>query len=58
MNQHAVSPMYPKGSQMITTSTGPATMPRKELAAAPAADLITQGDREHDEAPQSLSPRC
>jgi hypothetical protein len=47
--------MYPKGSQMTTTSTDLATMPHQELAAGPLADLITPGDRRHDEAPEVLS---
>jgi hypothetical protein len=58
MNQHAISPMYPKGSQMTTTSTGLATMAYQELAAAPRADLITPGDSGYDEAPRSVSQRC
>jgi hypothetical protein len=53
----AISSMYPKGSQMTTTSTGLAAAPYQELAAAPCADLITPGDPGHDEA-QALSQRC
>jgi len=47
----------PKGNQM-TTSTGPATTAYQELAAMPRAEVIRPGDRGHDEAPQSWSPRC
>ena len=43
---------------MTTTSTGLATAAYQELAAAPRADLITPGDRGHDQAPQSLSQPC
>jgi hypothetical protein len=57
-NGRAISPMYPKGSQMTIASTGLATVPYQKLAAAPRADLIAPGDPGHDEAPQSLSQRC
>jgi hypothetical protein len=50
--------MYPKGSQMTSTSTAVAAMPHREFAAAPLADLISPGDHEYCEAPQSLSQRC
>ena len=43
---------------MTTTSTGLATAPYQELAAAPRADVITPGDRGYDQAPQALSQRC
>ncbi len=57
-NGRAISPMYPKGSQMTTTSTGLATVPYQDLATAPRVYLITPGDPGYDEAPQSLSQRC
>jgi hypothetical protein len=57
-NGRAISALYPKGSQMTVTSTGLATMPYQELAAAPRADLITPGDPGSDEAPRSLSQQC
>ena len=53
-----LSAMYPKGSQMTSTSTGLATMPYQELAADPRAGVIAPGDCGHDEAPRSLSQRC
>ena len=43
---------------MTTASAGLATAPYQELAAAARAEVITQGDRGYDKAPQSLSQRC
>jgi hypothetical protein len=43
---------------MTTRSTGVATEPCQELAAAPRADVIARADSGYDEAPQSLSQRC
>jgi hypothetical protein len=57
-NGHALSTVHPAGSQMPTTSTGLATAPYQDLAAAPRAEVITPGDRGHDKAPQSWSQRC
>jgi hypothetical protein len=57
-NGRAISAMYPKESQMTITSTGLATVPYQELAAARRADLIAPGDPGYDEAPRSLSQRC
>ena len=58
VNQHVSSPTYPKGSQMTSTSTDLATMPRQEPTADPLADLTPPGDHGYDEAPQSVSRRC
>ena len=57
-NGHALSTVRPAGSQMTTASAGLATAPYQELAAAARAEVITQGDRGYDKAPQSLSQRC
>jgi hypothetical protein len=57
-NGHALSTVHPAGSQMTTTSTGLATAPYQDLAAAPRAEVITPGDRGQDKAPQSWSQRC
>ena len=57
-NGHALSTVHPAGSQMTTTSTGLATAPYKDLAAAPRAEVATPGDRGHDKAPPSWSQRC
>ena len=43
---------------MTIASTGLATAPYQELAAAPRADLITPGDPGYDEALRSWSRRC
>ena len=56
-NGRAIPAVHPEGSQLTTTSTGLATAPHQELAAAGRADLITPGDRGYDEAPQALSQR-
>jgi hypothetical protein len=49
-NGRAPSTAHPAGSQLTGTSTGLAVAAYQELAAAPRADVITPGDRGHDEA--------
>jgi hypothetical protein len=47
-----------EGGQMTTASAGLATRRYQELAFAPRAGLITQGDPGYDQAPGSLSRPC
>jgi len=58
VNGRAIAPVYPEGSHMTTRSTGLGTAAYQEPAAAPHAEVVTPGDRGHDEAPRSWSERC